>query len=400
MDFCRLPEKVILQIIEELPFVEKVRIGRVDTFFLRISNVSISRTKHLSGEIFGVNRLRKITPDSFSLILQLCSENLETFEFNEERLVETFAQFSFPRLIELYLGKIDFGNIGNDLFDVIMSNNPNIEKLSFTGRSYFSATGSIYEKLKALDITTIDRQQLSRLIGRCPNLVHFFGIVDSDNDENFDDIWNDFFEQCTMLETVIFMGTCVDFYEMESFWRLSTIRSLDLHVDPNPSYSSDDFLTKIATSFPHLTELQLGGVCPTNRGFGALAALQSLHTIMFYCRTAGDLNGSVIQLAQGRRLQRFQISCSITPVTFVTLVSKCSNLEGLGINDIQDVDTPEAAAELVKSLSRYHDSGERMLRIEFLSKNSNHTNIWESDEVASAVKELKQSKKFELVFRL
>jgi len=305
--------------------------------------------------------------------------------------VETFAQFSFPRLTDIDFQFTHFDEIGNELFEMIMANNPNIEKLAFDYRSYFSASGMIYEKLRELHVRHIDRQQISRLIGRCPNLLRFKGGFHLDYIDN--DIWNEFFGQCPELEAVDInsdvMGKCLDFFEIESFWRLSAIKYLKLRWNPEfSSHSSDDYLTKIATSFPHITKLILGDVCPTNRGLGALAVLQSLHTIKFYGGPCGDLNASIIQWAQGKRLREIQIFCWITPITLVTLVRKCSNLEKISVNRIQDVNTAEAAAEVMQSIGRYHDSRKRKLDIILSHKN---VSVWESKEVNLVLKDLNES---------
>src|SRR5262245_47097045 len=99
MEFAELPDNIFLQIFKELPFKDRVRAGRVDHSFRRMSRIAISVTKclRLKNSIF-----RKLTPDSLKILLDLCAKNLEKLTV-PPKTVETFAQFQCPRVVELYV---------------------------------------------------------------------------------------------------------------------------------------------------------------------------------------------------------------------------------------------------------------------------------------------------------
>lgn len=137
MEICDLPEIVFLQILAYLPFKERLLIRRVNKKFKEMSSILISKTKTLGGwtedEI-----MNKITPDSFSKLLDLCADNLQSIEFprvvvdrSVSELVNRFAKFSFPQLISLDLGE---ASVDDQMFSDLIRNNVNLKSLTWNSK--------------------------------------------------------------------------------------------------------------------------------------------------------------------------------------------------------------------------------------------------------------------------
>jgi len=112
-----------------------------------------------------------------------------------------------------------------------------------------------------------------------------------------------------------------------------------------------------------------------------------------------ELDESFTQLAQNGRLRVLELGGSISSTTLVAIVDKCHELTLVRIDGICDVDTSEAAVETIRSLGRVHVSWKRKLvitRYRYIGIWDDKWAVWKSQEVKSALEELKEAAAFEI----
>lgn len=384
MEFSDLPYFISLKIFRYLSVKDLIRVSRVCRHFSDFSTTVLCETKSID---FGDHVFRKLTPTALSNLISLCADDLKSIKFSRliHRLnLEAFAQFECPRLMELDLGK---AAIGHEVFEKLVKNSPNLQQLVWN--NVFAPVkypDMVNKNLKTLKLCRCDDTSFASLTGRCPQLKHLeVHVLTRIDGETFDS----FFEHCPNLETLILRdirvrGIVIRFEAMQHFWRLPSLRVLVLGNDYDRKMT-DVELEKISTAFPLLEHLELCQLNVTNWGVSHLASLKNLHTLTISLNSDFvEVSDGIRRIAECGRLEEARLDVPVAAASFIALLRYCHRLRFLYVHSIDGVETPDVAAEVVRSLS---GPCKRSLTVRMLRG----FQVWQSVEVQETLKELEKS---------
>jgi len=381
----QLPDLVLLEIVRQLPFKERVRLGRVNKRFRQISATIISETECLD---LNEGIYRHLNAESFSGILELCSNNLKRMEFPcfgtsaALALIDTFSYFSFQNLVDLDLGKP--ASLDDGVFQNLIRRNPNLKilKCSFIhgdGEWCTFPQDVVNENLEILLAGDLNTESIASLTGHIPNIKHLGTCfcreeIDSDTLEEF-------FASCPRIQTFILDEMHLENVDIllaiESFWRLNLREFVSCR--DNGAETDGDILMKVGESFSQMEVLLITSDM-TNEGIAGLARLSNLRflTLNGWFEINPDL--AVRALVACEKLEALQIRCWISTTTLNEIVRFCTNLCVLSVFRV-NVKSKSEAAEIARSLRGFSPTELKIRICDEYGVN------WESEEVQAALTE-------------
>lgn len=357
-----------------------------------MSSFAISNVRSLD---LDDDHCKHMSPFSFSILLDLCSRNLEIMKFsahiNQRSLVNTFALYSCSRLVELDIG---IAAIDDGVFEKLVRKNWNLQSLVLRSfDQYFRdflhnryPNGVRSEKMTSLVLRCCNNSTVRSLTGRVPNLKTFKTTLNNVSDEAIEN----FFLATPLLEVLDLRleNNSVYFDQLAWFWHLSSMDSLTIDFDGR-CVANDGFMIKAAHNFPRLRNLVLKHVDVSEEGIMALGNLEFLEVLRLGSNEATNTDSGVRHLVHCKRLQEMSLpNSALSPTTFVKLIRSCHDLRVLLVDSIGGAVTPDTTADILLALSGCGIGRVRDLMVHVYCEDEYYNMVWNSELVHMALKQL------------
>jgi len=177
---------------------------------------------------------------------------------------------------------------------------------------------------------------------------------------------------------LIFTGEYFDMKTLTHFWKLPIA---SLIFKRHFSNFDDSDIRKITSSFPRLQYLNLDQSRITDQGIALMCSLKELRVVKI--GVIGDISQGIQQLADCDHLRELRVNgARLRTNDLKFLVRFCRNLRSLAVYDIEQVDTPEMAKEILRQVAGV---GKRNVVVTI----RNYYSIWKWEALEPALKEMK-----------